>query len=135
MLALRWCTWRSVVGVALAAAMAGCGGCADGGGASGRSLRLAFHSDPQGLDPHLHDEVATHWVLDNVYDTLVAFDADMRVRPALAVGWENPDDLTWRFQLRPGVLFQDGRPLGAEDVTASLRRAREHPRSKMRPVR
>jgi peptide/nickel transport system substrate-binding protein len=131
MLALRWCAWRSVVGVALAAALAGCAGCAGGDGAGGRPLRMAFHSDPQGLDPHLHDEVATHWVLDNVYDSLVAFDADMRVRPALAVGWENPDDLTWRFQLRPGVLFQDGRPLAAEDVAVSLRRAREHPRSKM----
>jgi peptide/nickel transport system substrate-binding protein len=128
MLALRWCAWRSVVGVTLAVVMAACAG---GAGAGGRPLRLVFHSDPQGLDPHLHDEVATHWVLDNIYDSLVAFDADMRVRPALAVRWENPDDLTWRFELRPGVLFQDGRPLGAEDVVASLRRAREHPRSKM----
>jgi peptide/nickel transport system substrate-binding protein len=131
MLALRWCTWRSVVGVALAALLAGCAGCADGGGASRRPLRMVFHSDPQGLDPHLHDEVATHWVLDNIYDTLVELDAEMRVHPALAERWENPDDLTWRFRLRPGVVFQDGRRLGAEDVAVSLRRAREHPRSKM----
>jgi len=70
-------------------------------------------------------------VLDNIYDPLVAFDPDMRVRPALALGWDNPDDLTWRFRLRPRVLFQDGRPLAAADVVASLERARSHPRSKM----
>jgi peptide/nickel transport system substrate-binding protein len=108
-----------------------CGACARGPGAAGLPLRLVFHSDPQGLDPHLHDEVATHWVLDNIYDALVAFDADMHVRPALAVGWDNPDDLTWRFRLRPGVLFQDGRRLEAADVVRSLERARSHPLSKM----
>src|SRR5260370_1203951 len=77
------------------------------------------------------DEVATHWVLDNIYDSLVTFDADMHVRPALAAGWDNPDDLTWRFQLRPGVRFQNGRPVGAADVVVSLERARSHPQSKM----
>jgi peptide/nickel transport system substrate-binding protein len=122
----RW-AW----GVGLAAALVCGAACGRGQGAGGAPLRLVFHSGPQGLDPHLHDEAATHWVLDNIYDALVAFDADMRVRPALAVGWENPDDLTWRFRLRPRVLFQDGRPLGAGDVVASLERARSHPQSKM----
>jgi len=136
MLALRWSAWRRsrrrCFWAALAAAAAGwCGACSGGPGGAAAPLRLVFHSDPQGLDPHLHDEVATHWVLDNVYDSLVAFDPDMRVRPSLAVGWDNPDDLTWRFQLRPGVRFQDGRPLAAADVAASLERARSHPRSKM----
>jgi peptide/nickel transport system substrate-binding protein len=93
-------------------------------------LHLVLHSDPQGLDPHLHDEVATHWVLDNIYDSLAAFNASMRIEPSLAISWYNPDDLTWRFQLRPGVLFHDGRPLEAADVVASLERARTRPESK-----
>lgn len=114
-----------------AAALASGAACSRGPDAGGRPLRMVFHSDPQGLDPHLHDEVATHWVLDNVYDALVGFDAEMHVRPLLALGWENPDDLTWRFQLRPGVLFQDGRKLEAQDVEASLNRARSHPQSRM----
>jgi peptide/nickel transport system substrate-binding protein len=132
MLAL-WCrTWRLAAWAALAAAaLVACTACARAPSGRAAPLRMVFHSDPQGLDPHLHDEVATHWVLDNVYDALVAFDAGMHVRPALAAGWYNPDDLTWRFQLRPGVLFQDGRPLAAQDVVGSLDRARLHPRSKM----
>ncbi|HYL05049.1 MAG TPA: ABC transporter substrate-binding protein [Thermoanaerobaculia bacterium] len=134
MLALRCHVWRQATWLALAATLAALGtsaACSGGSGAGAAPLRLVFHSDPQGLDPHLHDEVATHWVLDNVYDALVTFDADMHVRPTLAVAWDNPDDLTWRFQLRPGVRFQDGRPLAAADVVVSLERARSHPQSKM----
>ncbi|MBV8199493.1 MAG: hypothetical protein JOZ15_02610 [Acidobacteria bacterium] len=134
MLALRCHTWRLATWLALAATLAAWQAgtaCSGGSGGGAAPLRLVFHSDPQGLDPHLHDEVATHWVLDNVYDSLVTFDADMHVRPALAAGWDNPDDLTWRFQLRPGVRFQDGRPLAAADVVVSLERARSHPQSKM----
>ncbi len=124
--------WLRLRAAALAAASLASGAaCSPVPGAGGEPLRMVFHSDPQGLDPHLHDEVSTHWVLDNIYDALVGFDADMSVRPALALGWENPDDLTWRFQLRPGVLFQDGRKLEAKDVVASLNRARSHPQSRM----
>jgi peptide/nickel transport system substrate-binding protein len=133
MLARRGQTWRWVAGAALAAAaLAWCAAaCARRAGTGAAPLRLVFHSGPQGLDPHLHDEAATHWALDNVYDALTVFDADMHVRPALAAGWDNPDDLTWRFQLRPEALFHDGRRLRAEDVVASLQRARSHPQSKM----
>jgi peptide/nickel transport system substrate-binding protein len=131
MLAPRWEPRRLVAWLALAATIGGGVACSDGSGGGAAPLRLVFHSGPQGLDPHLHDEVATHWVLDNVYDALVAFDVNMHVRPALATGWDNPDDLTWRFRLRPGVRFQDGRPLAAADVVTSLERARSHPRSKM----
>ncbi len=63
-------------------------------------------------------------ILCNVYEGLVAFDARMRVVPALAERWESPDELTWRFFLRAGVLRHDGRPLAAADVVASLERSR-----------
>jgi peptide/nickel transport system substrate-binding protein len=141
MFALRCHAWRrvaagrlavpAVVSAVLLAVAAAGAACWRGPANRAAPLRMVFHSDPQGLDPHLHDEVSTHWVLDNVYDALVAFDAGMRVRPSLAIGWYNPDDVTWRFQLRPGVRFQDGRPLAAADVVVSLDRARSHPRSKM----
>jgi peptide/nickel transport system substrate-binding protein len=125
MLAPRTRAWGLLAVALLGVA---CGHGADNGRAA---LRLVLHSDPQGLDPHLHDEVFTHSVLDNIYDSLAEFDASMKVVPALATSWDNPDELTWRFQLRPGVLFQDGRRLEAADVVASLERARTHPQSKM----
>jgi peptide/nickel transport system substrate-binding protein len=41
-------------------------------------------------------------------------------RPALADRWERVDSLSWRFHLRPGARWQDGRPVTAEDVRFSF---------------
>jgi peptide/nickel transport system substrate-binding protein len=98
---------------------------------SSRPLRIATYSAPLSLDPHLKNEVLTFSILQNVYDPLVAFDDQLRVQPALATSWENPNDLTWRFHLRPGVRFHDGRLLTADDVVATLERVRKHPRSQV----
>lgn len=87
------------------------------------TLFLAMEQDVLTLDPHLHDDSVTHSVLSNVYDPLVTFDRSMRVVPALAESWENPTELVWRFHLRHGVAFHDGRPLTTADVKYSLERA------------
>jgi peptide/nickel transport system substrate-binding protein len=87
-------------------------------------LTLAMEDELITLDPYLHDDSITHSILSNIFDGLVAFDRDMKVEPALAIRWENPDDLTWKFSLRPGVFFHDGRSLTALDVKYSLERAR-----------
>ena len=92
-------------------------------------VRVAIHSAPQSLDPHLQNEVLTSSVLANLYDGLTEFDAGSRIRPALASGWMNPDNRTWVFRLRPGVRFHDGRPMTADDVVFSFNRARSHPGS------
>jgi peptide/nickel transport system substrate-binding protein len=104
-------------------------GCARPAAAPARPLRIAVHSDPLVLDPHLRNEALTYGVLRNVYEGLTAFDSQMHVGPALAASWENPNDLTWVFHLRPGVRFHDGRTMRAADVTFSLQRARTLPAS------
>ncbi|MDO9068078.1 MAG: ABC transporter substrate-binding protein, partial [Deltaproteobacteria bacterium] len=84
---------------------------------------LAMEDDIITLDPFLHDDSITHSVLSNIYDALVSFDAEMHIIPALAISWENRDEKIWRFYLRPGVKFHDGRKLTAGDVKYSLERA------------
>jgi peptide/nickel transport system substrate-binding protein len=42
--------------------------------------------------------------------------------PVLATGWEQVDDLTWRFELREGVTFQDGEAFDAEAAAYSINR-------------
>jgi peptide/nickel transport system substrate-binding protein len=116
----------ALAGLALAGALAL--GCARPAPPS-RPLRIAVHSDPLVLDPHLRNEALTYAVLRNFYEGLTAFDTDMRVGPALAASWENPNDLTWVFHLRPGVRFHDGRELTAADVVWSVERARSLPAS------
>jgi peptide/nickel transport system substrate-binding protein len=58
----------------------------------------------------------------NVYEPLVALAPDFTVRPGLAERWELVEPTTWRFFLRPGVRFHDGRPFGADDVVWSWSR-------------
>lgn len=93
-----------------------------------RPLRVGILGRPSTVDPHLQDDGISHSVLFHVFEGLTAFDGNLRVIPGLADSWDNPDDLTWRFRLREAT-FHDGRPLEAEDVVASLERARVHPAS------
>ncbi len=83
-----------------------------------------MEQDVRTLDPHRHDDSATHSVLANIYEPLVTFDREMGIVPALADGWGNPTELSWRFHIRPGTRFHDGRLLSAIDVKFSLERAR-----------
>jgi peptide/nickel transport system substrate-binding protein len=86
--------------------------------------------DVESLDPHDTGGIfQTQNVLANVYEGLIRRDGDMRLVPALATSWSNPDDLTWDFVLRGGVRFHDGTVMGADDVVASLLRARDRPGS------
>lgn len=80
--------------------------------------------EPDTLDPQRHQEDLTRMVLANFYEGLADFDANLQIRPRLALSWANPDELTWRFRLRPGVFFHDGTPFGAQDVKRTLERAR-----------
>ena len=109
---------------ALAVAFLAAVAVACGGGAPPRTLLVAMEQDVRTLDPHRHDDSVTHSVLANVFEPLVTFDPQMRVVPALATGWSNPNDLTWRFRLRPRVRFHDGQPLTSRDAKFSLERAR-----------
>ncbi|HET9793403.1 MAG TPA: ABC transporter substrate-binding protein, partial [Thermoanaerobaculia bacterium] len=81
------------------------------------------------LDPHRQDDERTYSTLDHFYNKLVGFGPEMQIVPELAVRWENLSDDEWRFHLRRGVVFHDGRPFGAEDVRASIRRAQTLPGS------
>jgi peptide/nickel transport system substrate-binding protein len=104
-------------------------GCPATGVVAPRPLRVALRGAPLGLDPHLHNEFRTYSVLSNVFEALTSLDAALGIHPALAESWTSPDDATWRFHLRPGVRFHDGRPLTSRDVVFSFERARRHPHS------
>jgi peptide/nickel transport system substrate-binding protein len=59
-----------------------------------------------------------------VYEALTIIDADLSLRPALATSWRLLNPTSWRFELRQGVSFHDGKPFSAEDVVFSIERAR-----------
>ena len=63
--------------------------------------------------------VGAAWPL--VLDGLTRVDAQGNMLPSLAVRWTSENnDHRWQFWLRRGVNFQDGRPLTALSVAASL---------------
>jgi peptide/nickel transport system substrate-binding protein len=92
----------------------------------GGVLRAGMQTDPVGLDPHTTQATATRNMLENVYDTLVMFDSQMQIVPALAESWTTSEDgLTWTFKIRQGITFHDGSVFKASDVAFSLNRIKD----------
>ena len=58
--------------------------------------------------------------ITGVYEQLVFVTPDMQLVPGLATKWERIDDLTWRFYLRKGVTYHNGKPFNAETAKFSL---------------
>ncbi|MFE7583387.1 ABC transporter substrate-binding protein [Streptomyces gardneri] len=58
-----------------------------------------------------------------IFDGLLAFDAGMKLRPALAAKLPHisADGLTYTYTLRDGVTFSDGAPFTAKDVVFTYR--------------
>jgi peptide/nickel transport system substrate-binding protein len=112
------------LGVALAGASA----------IAGPPLRLANAAQTNGqlligqqegiitFDPHISVTIGARQTHSLVYESLVALDDGFKPMPRLAQNWETPNDLTYVFSLRQGVLFHNGRELVAEDVVFSLQR-------------
>lgn len=60
----------------------------------------------------------------NIYESLTHVSPiDGKVEPLLALSWEQIDDLTWEFKLRPDVKFHDGSPFTAEVAAANINRS------------
>ncbi|MEP7289618.1 MAG: ABC transporter substrate-binding protein [Chloroflexota bacterium] len=79
---------------------------------------------PSGFDPHVNSSSELGIVLRSVYDTLLYRDPQTKAFvPGLAEKWSISDDgLTYTFNLRAGVKFQDGTPFDAKAVAVNLDR-------------
>jgi peptide/nickel transport system substrate-binding protein len=95
-------------------------GC-QGGREDSRTVVMVIESSPNNLDLRVGTDAQSERVGGLVFDALVKKDEHFNMQPWLATSWEQPDALTWVFHLRDGVRFQDGRPLGAEDVAWTIR--------------
>ncbi|MGH2535263.1 MAG: ABC transporter substrate-binding protein [Thermomicrobiales bacterium] len=93
----------------------------EAGGQTG-DLIIGKAQEAVGFDPALVTAASSFQVMAPVYDQLVDFDPENQAVPGLAESWENPDETTFVFHLRPGVTFHDGTPLTAADVKFSFER-------------
>src|ERR1700724_3092158 len=91
--------------------------------ARAKTFRWAHDADVDSLDPYVRQEVFLLSFDSNIYEPLVRRDRKLRLEPALATRWSQPAGDVSRFPLRPGGVFQDGTPFGADDVLFSYDRA------------
>jgi peptide/nickel transport system substrate-binding protein len=108
-------------GIALAAS-----GHAFAQGQVGGTLKAAFDHDPAGFDPAKATLGMSHAVIEQVFSTLMALDAEAIPYPDLAESVDvSADGLAYTFKLRPNVTFHDGTPLVAEDVKFTIERLKD----------
>ncbi|HET7305367.1 MAG TPA: ABC transporter substrate-binding protein [Segeticoccus sp.] len=116
-----------------AGALTGCGTAAipgaqaapGAGGSKGGRLRVGIvgGSAKDTLDAHAPVTHPDEARAINLYDTLLEFDHDYRIQPALAESVESNQEATqWTIRLRQGLEFSNGKTVTAADVAATLRR-------------
>jgi peptide/nickel transport system substrate-binding protein len=90
------------------------------------TVAIAAISEPATILPPLVDESVGRDIGDQIFERLAVLAPGgapidtSAYRPALAARWERRDSLSWRFRLRPGARWHDGRPVTSEDVQFSF---------------
>ena len=80
-------------------------------------LVLTLNNAPTNLDPRLGTDASSQRIFELILNGLVGKDPQGNLTPALAESWEILDGgRRYRFHLRPGVTFHDGRTMTARDV-------------------
>jgi len=109
---------------------AACGGGAEnetsGGPPHDNVVRILLSADPASLS--LLGKVDSNGERINLQltDSLVQYDADLRLQPRVAESWDLSDDRkSVTFRLRDGVRWHDGTPVTADDVVFTIEKVRE----------
>src|SRR6266550_6142954 len=107
---------------------------------NGGILNQTIHTDPSpNLDPHQTTTFTTIFPAAPAINQLVQFDPNkpgdtvQDLMPDLAEKWEQPDNLSVVFTLRPDVTWHDGTPLTSEDVKTTLEWLKKPPQGKPSP--
>jgi len=88
----------------------------------GGTIRIAMRVTSV-ADPHTFSWVIDSNIVRQVCGYLTRTGTDNVTRPDLLEGWSASDDLaTWTLNVRPGVMWHDGRAFTAEDIAWNLRR-------------
>ncbi|MBS1270850.1 MAG: Glutathione-binding protein GsiB [Gammaproteobacteria bacterium] len=104
----------------------------------GGTLRLGIGhgSTTDTLDPATYENLYMQMVAGSVHNKLTVVTNAGDLAPELAESWEpTPDAQQWRFNLRKGVEFHNGKSLEAADVIASFNHHRgEESQSAAKPI-
>ena len=82
---------------------------------------VALGEEGESLDPPTSMLFTSEIYQQHIFDTLVGIEGDdLKVVGLLAERWETLTPTTWRFYLRKGVKFHNGKALDADDVKYSI---------------
>ncbi|WP_142829946.1 nickel ABC transporter substrate-binding protein [Planococcus soli] len=89
-----------------------------------KELNLLFNFAARSLDPNVDSSYVP--LRAGITETLVHLNDDtLTLEPWLAESWDSEDGQEWTIRLRDDVTFQNGSPMDAAAVKASLERAME----------
>ena len=88
----------------------------------GGRIIWGLESDPAHVAPFGGILTANHWAKEFAYDSLVEWDRNLNVRPALAEKFEILNKTQIRWTLKRGVRFHNGKEVTAADVKYSVER-------------
>lgn len=89
------------------------------------TITIVQSSDIINWDPCASTDVNTKNCMKNLMNRCFETDDYYNPIPVLVKSYENPDELTWNFEIYSGVKFIDGNELTADDVKFCYERARE----------
>src|SRR5213082_3165361 len=93
----------------------------------GGTLNIVIQPEPPILVSLTHTAGPTTRVSPKVTEGLLTFDLDFNPRPQLATAWHiREDGLRYRFELRRGVKWHDGRDFTSADVAYSIELLKQH---------
>ncbi|MBY0202123.1 MULTISPECIES: nickel ABC transporter substrate-binding protein [Paenibacillus] len=83
---------------------------------SAKSITMSWPRDIGTMNPHTYNP-SQLFAQSMIYESLVSYQKDGKLEPALAESWTISDDgKVYTFKLRQGVNFSDGTPFNAEIV-------------------
>jgi peptide/nickel transport system substrate-binding protein len=84
-------------------------------------VTLAIESGPApSLDPRVGTSAEAERIGQLLFNSLVRRGPEFEILPDLATRWEMPEPTLYRFSLRPGVRFHNGKRLTSRDVKYTL---------------
>lgn len=86
----------------------------------GGRIVWGLESDPAHVAPFGGILTANHWAKEFAYDSLVEWDKNLNVRPALAEKFDIVSKTEIRWTLKRGIRFHNGKELTAADVKYSV---------------
>lgn len=89
---------------------------------TGGTLTYTFQPEPPALSTIATTAVPVAIASTKIFESLLEYTGkELTPKPGLAESWSlSPDHTTYTFKLRPGVLWQDGKPFTGADVKFSI---------------